>query len=181
MASADRRAANDSERARVANARDSRNAGDERPVQPAARSDAACVHSPAANSYESKGDGETWEAYAHRLEGRIKQQRDHIKNLVELREPGDIHARKRIAYLERILGRKEVQLAQQHEGLHALKERLADGVPTWREILLGISDGTIEDPCWCGEDWWEAHDAHADEREHAEWCLNARDAVGIAR
>lgn len=129
----------------------------------------------------TKGDGETWEVYAHRLESRIKRQRDHIKHLTELRAPGDIKARNRIAQLERLLGKKELALAQQHDGLSALKERLADGVPTWREILLNVSGGSLSDPCWCGEDWWEEHDAHADEREHAEWCIEARDAVGIAR
>ena len=52
-----------------------------------------------------KGDGETWEDYAHRLEHRVKEQRDHIKRLVELRdEPGDRAARKRIEWLERALG-----------------------------------------------------------------------------
>ena len=79
----------------------------------------------AATAPESKGDGETWEDYAHRLEHRIKQQRDHIKHLTALRAPGDIKARNRIAMLERLLGKKELALNKQHEGLHALKLRIA--------------------------------------------------------
>jgi len=51
--------------------------------------------------------------------------------------------------------------------------------PMWVEILLNVGDGELTDPCWCGEDWWEEHGAHADEREHSEWCLAARNAVGI--
>lgn len=75
----------------------------------------------------AKGDGEMWEDYAHRLEARIKQQRGHIKNLTELRKvPGDMKARNRIASLERLLGKKELALAQQHGGLHALKTRVVE-------------------------------------------------------
>ena len=77
-------------------------------------------------SVEAKGDGETWEDYAHRLEARIKQQRDHIKNLTALRAPGDIKARNRIATLERLLGKKELALAKQHDGLAALKRRVKE-------------------------------------------------------
>ena len=80
----------------------------------------------AAIAPESKGDGETWEDYAHRLEHRIKQQRDHIKSLTALRAPGDIKARNRIAMLERLLGKKELALAKQHDGLAALKARVAE-------------------------------------------------------
>jgi hypothetical protein len=81
---------------------------------------------PTAASVDAKGDGETWEDYAHRLEARIKRQRDHIKHLTELRVPGDIKARNRIAVLERLLGKKEVALANQHEGLAALKRRVEE-------------------------------------------------------
>jgi len=76
-------------------------------------------------SVDAKGDGETWEDYAHRLEARIKQQREQIRNLTELRKvPGDIKARKRIATLERLVGKKELALQQQHEGLRALRAAL---------------------------------------------------------
>jgi hypothetical protein len=76
---------------------------------------------------DAKADGETWEAYAHRLEKRIKEQRDQLLALSELRDgPQRLH-RKRIAHLERLLGQKEAQLAQQHDGLAALKAALRDG------------------------------------------------------
>ncbi len=74
-----------------------------------------------------KGDGETWEDYAHRLEVRIKAQRDHIHNLTELRNvPGDIKARKRIADLERALGKMALRLEREVENREALVARLEE-------------------------------------------------------
>lgn len=52
----------------------------------------------------TKGDGETWEAYAHRLERRIKEQRDHIKALnVLYADNGNRADRKKINRLKRAL------------------------------------------------------------------------------
>ena len=51
---------------------------------------------------------------------------------------------------------------------------------SWLDMLLNLADGTLADPCWCGEDWWTEHDVDADPREHAEWCLTAREVAGVA-
>lgn len=81
---------------------------------------------PAATAPDA-GDGETWEDYAHRLERRIKQQRDHIKDLNALRgHPANIKDRRRIAHLERLLGQATLRLEWQHEGLRALNDKLRE-------------------------------------------------------
>lgn len=51
--------------------------------------------------------GETWEDYAHRLERRIKEQREHIDHLVGMRKPGEANKwqKKRINNLLMALGR----------------------------------------------------------------------------
>jgi hypothetical protein len=89
-----------------------------------------------------KGDGESWEEYAHRLERRIKAQREGIKSLAALREvPGDKKARTKIAHLERLVGKKEAQLAQQHDGLNALTQHVQRAVAeaaTLRQALQRI-------------------------------------------
>lgn len=73
----------------------------------------------------AKGDGETWEAYARRLEHRIKGQREHIRAISELRDvPGDIKARRRIALLERSLGRMTARWYREVENRESLVERL---------------------------------------------------------
>ena len=52
-----------------------------------------------------RGSGETWEEYAHRLERRIKEQRDHIAAINELRADAANRAeRKRIDHLRYSLG-----------------------------------------------------------------------------
>lgn len=53
-----------------------------------------------------RDDGESWEAYAGRLERRIKGQRDHLEAINELRaDAGNRQERKRIATLQLALGR----------------------------------------------------------------------------
>lgn len=53
-----------------------------------------------------KQDRETWEAYAHRLERRIKEQRDQLAAIHALRgDAGNRAERKRTARLEIALGR----------------------------------------------------------------------------
>lgn len=53
----------------------------------------------------AKADGETWEEYAHRLERRIKEQRDHIAAINALRADAANRAeRKRIDHLRYSLG-----------------------------------------------------------------------------
>jgi hypothetical protein len=103
------------------------------------RDDCNWPDQPCAADGDAKGDGETWEAYAHRLEGRIKQQRHNIKELTDLRgQAGDKRARLRINRLERLLGQKEARLANQHDGLRALAERVteleAQREALWEEI-----------------------------------------------
>lgn len=82
---------------------------------------------PSAAPEPAKGDGETWEAYAHRLEHRIKAQRDHIAHLTELRDvPGDIKARRRIAALERALGSMTLRWHREIENREELVARLEE-------------------------------------------------------
>jgi hypothetical protein len=53
-----------------------------------------------------RADGETWQEYAHRLERRIKEQRDQLEQINQLRaDAGNRHERKRIALLQASLGR----------------------------------------------------------------------------
>lgn len=72
-----------------------------------------------------KGDGETWEAYAHRLEHRIKEQRDLLEHLNSLkREWVDRHDRKSIAEMERALGRVTAKWQHEREAREALVEKV---------------------------------------------------------
>lgn len=71
---------------------------------------------------EYKGDGESWEEYAHRLEKRIKEQREQLRAVQELRDEPRLRHRQHVAYLRRIIGRQTEQLARQYDGLHALKD-----------------------------------------------------------
>lgn len=76
---------------------------------------------------ESKGDGETWEDYAHRLEVRIAAQRTEIDSLQALRGyPASKADRRRIAHLERLLGQKSLALDKQDAGLRAMRQRIRD-------------------------------------------------------
>ena len=91
----------------------------------------------AALDHDAKGDGETWEEYAHRLERRIKQQRDQLRALGDLRNGPQRTHRRRIAHLEMLLGQREAKLAHQHAGLKALNARLSE----WDR---GTVDGAID-------------------------------------
>lgn len=76
---------------------------------------------------ESKGDGESWEDYAHRLEIRIAHQRDEINSLQSLRGyPASKAERRRIAHLERLLGQKSLALDKQDAGLRAMGQRIKE-------------------------------------------------------
>lgn len=53
-----------------------------------------------------RSDGESWEDYAHRLERRIKEQRDQLESVNRYRETNGNRAdRKKIARLRFALGR----------------------------------------------------------------------------
>lgn len=81
--------------------------------------------------HAAKGDGETWEEYAHRLEQRVKEQRDVLAAINVLRaDAGNRHERKRIEHLTFALGRmterwekekaaKMALLAMRREGIEA--------------------------------------------------------------
>lgn len=74
-----------------------------------------------------KGDGETWEDYAHRLEVRIKHQRDEIDSLQALRGyPASKADRRRIAHLERLLGQKSLALDKQDAGLREMGRKIRE-------------------------------------------------------
>ena len=76
---------------------------------------------------ESKGDGESWEDYAHRLEIRIAHQRKEIDSLQALRGyPASKADRRRIAHLERLLGQKSLALDKQDAGLRAMGQRIKE-------------------------------------------------------
>jgi len=73
-------------------------------------------------------DVESWEQYAKRLECRIKEQRDHIISLQELRKPGDKVARKKLETTERALGKMTRRWQNEVDNRDALlndRDRLA--------------------------------------------------------
>lgn len=75
-----------------------------------------------------KGDGEPWEAYAHRLEARVREQRDSITHLIELRHRnGDKKARRQIHDLRYALGITAEKLERVRRDRQALLDRL--GIP----------------------------------------------------
>lgn len=58
-----------------------------------------------------KGTDETWEKYAHRLERRIKEQRDYINRVTELRaDAGNRAERKRLDQATAMIGRMELRM-----------------------------------------------------------------------
>lgn len=83
----------------------------------------------------AKADGETWEEYAHRLEQRIKKQRDHLDELNALRaDAGNRHERKRIAHLQAALGRMTERWDEERQARLGLVEAMRRaGVPD-REV-----------------------------------------------
>lgn len=64
------------------------------------------------------------EAYVTGLERRIKEQRDQLTALGDLRDGPQREAKRRIAYLQRMLGEKTEKLARQYDGLRALKAEI---------------------------------------------------------
>lgn len=87
-------------------------------------------------------DGETWEAYAHRLEKVIARQRKELDELAKLRGVvGDRKARKRIADLERLLGVATLNLAREKESVRALVNRAAE-----HTRLSSLSDEDATEP-----------------------------------
>jgi len=73
-----------------------------------------------------KGDGETWEAYAHRLEKRIKEQRIALEQLQRIHANCPNRAnRKRITNLEAALGRASLRGDRLNEAVKALAAKKA--------------------------------------------------------
>jgi hypothetical protein len=73
---------------------------------------------------EIKGDGETWEEYAHRLEHRIKRQRDQLDAMNTVRKAGNVAARKKIAKLTTALGLMTLRWERERDCRRGLLERL---------------------------------------------------------
>lgn len=75
---------------------------------------------------EVRGDGESWEDYARRLERRVKQQREHINALQTIHSgKGNKADRKRLRALEATLGSMTLRWERQREATHALADLLA--------------------------------------------------------
>lgn len=71
-----------------------------------------------------KGDGESWKAYAHRLEHRIKEQRDALDSLQKVHAACPNRSeRKRITQLELALGRATLRADRHKQSVKALVER----------------------------------------------------------
>lgn len=110
------------------------------------------AHGDSAATALAKRDGETWEAYAHRLEHRIKQQRVQLNAVQALRDGPQRTARQRIAALERLLGKREFAIEQLRTAVAAIKGRAA----YW-------SNGEVCDDCGLlvgphTDSWWHADD-----------------------
>lgn len=87
----------------------------------------------------TRGDGETWENYALRLERRIKAQRDHLEAINALRADAANRAeRKRIDHLLMQLGR----MTHRWEGQRAAKIGLAK---VYRELKFAVLDVLEQD------------------------------------
>lgn len=73
-------------------------------------------------------EGESWEQYAHRLEERIKRQRDEIEKLYAERPPGagNKWTRKKVVELERALGKWVARWEKEHEMKRALYKKLKE-------------------------------------------------------
>lgn len=72
-------------------------------------------------------DGETWEAYARRLERRIKEQRAQIMSMIAVGHGGNNRqARKRIASLTVALGRVTELWDEERRNREAVVERLRE-------------------------------------------------------
>lgn len=77
--------------------------------------------------HQRKGDGETWEEYAHRLERRIKEQRDQLAGINALRaDAGNRHERKVIEGLRASLGRMTERWERERMQREGLVRRLAE-------------------------------------------------------
>lgn len=112
-----------------------------------------------------KGDGETWEEYAHRLERRIKEQRDQLESLNELRaDAGNRAERKRIARLHTALGRMTEDWEREREQKHGLVSKVLS-----QEVLLEAFRAEFISTCLAqGDELQEACDCVDDfERDHA--------------
>lgn len=75
---------------------------------------------------QPKQSSETWEEYAHRLERRVFQQRQHIDDIHALREEGNRHARKKIEGLTAALGRMTARWEKEREQRQGLVEHLRE-------------------------------------------------------
>lgn len=104
--------------------------------------------------------GESWEDYAHRLERRIKEQRDHI---TRIQTRGDEHRNKwtraRVAQLERALGRAceaADRRKEQRDNVIAqsrTREQRFFGIESALSLWVYATECECEalDPAWDGE------------------------------
>lgn len=77
-----------------------------------------------------KQDGETWEEYAHRLERRVKEQRELLAHVNEMRsDAGNRHERKRITHLTYALGEMAARFEEERRNKHALLRILREVAP----------------------------------------------------
>jgi hypothetical protein len=87
--------------------------------------------------------GETWEEYAHRLERRIKEQRDQLESINQLRADAANRAeRKRITALRYALGRMTERWESERSQKFALLEKLETQPRRWRFIRQAPETGT---------------------------------------
>lgn len=104
---------------------------------------------PGPSATVAKGDGETWEAYAHRLERRIKAQRDHIKGVVSLIEgTGNRADRKKVERLRSALATITEKWNREREARIALVRTVLEMKPVvvaadalWDVLMDAIADG----------------------------------------
>lgn len=82
----------------------------------------------------AKLDEEQWEEYAHRLERRIKEQREHITNMSKLRSNGNKRERKNYQILVNELGRATLLLGREREKSKGLIARLRTHEDTTRAV-----------------------------------------------
>lgn len=102
----------------------------------------------------TKRDGETWDAYAHRLEYRIKAQRDHLKSVTALiKGKGNRADRKKVERLKSALALVTEKWSREREARIALVRTVSEMGPVvvaasdlWDVLMDAIADGGDQDP-----------------------------------